>query len=275
MNGTLTFNAGGNLIDLQRPKVMGILNLTEDSFFDGGRYSSFELAIRKAEEHVLNGADILDIGACSTRPGAKMISQEEEINRLLPLVEQLNKAIPQIPISIDTFRAEVAKRTVEAGASIINDISAGQLDSKMFTTIAELQVPYIIMHMRGTPETMQSLTDYDDLVNDIAFYFGEKVAALRKLGVKDIILDPGFGFFSKTLEQNYELLKRLEELHYFNLPILAGISRKSMIYKKLGVTPDEALHGTIALNAILLQKNTHILRVHDVKEAKELIKLIY
>ncbi len=274
MNGTLTFNAGGNLIDLQRPKVMGILNLTEDSFFDGGRYSSFELAIRKAEEHVLNGADILDIGACSTRPGAKMISQEEEINRLLPLVEQLNKAIPQIPISIDTFRAEVAKRTVEAGASIINDISAGQLDSKMFTTIAELQVPYIIMHMRGTPETMQSLTDYDDLVNDIAFYFGEKVAALRKLGVKDIILDPGFGF-SKTLEQNYELLKRLEELHYFNLPILAGISRKSMIYKKLGVTPDEALHGTIALNAILLQKNTHILRVHDVKEAKELIKLIY
>ncbi|HIX53439.1 MAG TPA: dihydropteroate synthase [Candidatus Sphingobacterium stercoripullorum] len=275
MNGTLTFNAGGNLIDLQRPKVMGILNLTEDSFFDGGRYSSFELAIRKAEEHVLNGADILDIGACSTRPGAKMISQEEEINRLLPLVEQLNKAIPQIPISIDTFRAEVAKRTVEAGASIINDISAGQLDSKMFTTIAELQVPYIIMHMRGTPETMQSLTDYDDLVNDIAFYFGEKVAALRKLGVKDIILDPGFGLFSKTLEQNYELLKRLEELHYFNLPILAGISRKSMIYKKLGVTPDEALHGTIALNAILLQKNTHILRVHDVKEAKELIKLIY
>lgn len=274
MNGTLTFNAGGNLIDLQRPKVMGILNLTEDSFFDGGRYSSFELAIRKAEEHVLNGADILDIGACSTRPGAKMISQEEEINRLLPLVEQLNKAIPQIPISIDTFRAEVAKRTVEAGASIINDISAGQLDSKMFTTIAELQVPYIIMHMRGTPESMQSLTDYDDLVNDIAFYFGEKVAALRKLGVKDIILDPGFGFY-KTLEQNYELLKRLEELHYFNLPILAGISRKSMIYKKLGVTPDEALHGTIALNAILLQKNTHILRVHDVKEAKELIKLIY
>lgn len=274
MNGTLTFNARGKLIDLQRPKIMGILNLTEDSFFDGGRYSSLELAIDKAEEHVLNGADILDIGACSTRPGAKMISQEEEISRLLPLVKQLNKVLPQIPISIDTFRAEVAKKTVDAGASMINDISAGQLDSNMFKTIAELQVPYIIMHMRGTPETMQSLTDYDDLVNDIAFYFGQKIAALRKLGVKDIILDPGFGF-SKTLEQNFELLKRLEELHYFNLPILAGISRKSMIYKKLGVTPDEALHDTIALNAILLQKNTHILRVHDVKEAKELIKLIY
>jgi dihydropteroate synthase len=203
-----------------------------------------------------------------------MISAQEEIDRAMPIVERITKNFPDIILSIDTFRADVARACVEGGVHIVNDISGGAIDEDMFATVADLQVPYILMHMRGTPQTMQQLTDYEDIATDIAVYFGDKIAELRALGVKDIVLDPGFGF-SKTVAQNYELLMRLDELQYFDLPILGGISRKSLIYKKLNVTPEEALNGTTALNTLLLERGAHILRVHDVKEAKQLIQLLY
>ena len=266
-------NAGGKLIDFSAPKVMGILNVTPDSFYDGGRYHAVETALRHAQRLLKEGADILDIGAYSSRPGAKDVTTDEEQARLLPIIEALVSHFPECILSIDTFRSDVARTCIEAGAHIINDISGGTLDRQMFNTVAELQVPYILMHMRGTPDTMQQLTDYDDLVQEVNLFFGKQVAALRQLGVKDIILDPGFGF-AKTLAQNYELLNRLEELHIHGLPILGAVSRKSMIYKKLGVTPDEALNGTTALNTLLLAKGVQILRVHDAKAAKEIIDLM-
>lgn len=253
---------------------MGILNVTPDSFFDGGKHNDIGKALQKAEQLIRDGVDIIDIGAYSSRPGAPFIDSAEERKRAIPLITELVKSHPRLLLSIDTFRADVAEACVEAGVHIINDISGGTLDKDMFATVAKLQVPYILMHMRGTPETMQTLTDYDDLVVDVATSLGEKISALRALGVKDIIVDPGFGF-AKTVEQNYELLHRVDELHYFGLPLLGGISRKSMIYKKLGIKADEALTGTIALNTLLLAKGVQLLRVHDVKEAKQLIELLF
>lgn len=271
---TQTINAGGRLITFEKPLIMGILNVTPDSFYDGGKHNNVEQALAQAERLVIDGADIIDIGGYSSRPGAPPVSPEEEINRAIPVIRELVRRHPDLILSIDTFRADVAEACIEAGAHIINDISGGTLDKKMFVTVARLQVPYILMHMRGTPETMQTLTDYDDVVIDVATALGEKISALRALGVKDIILDPGFGF-AKTLEQNHELLHRVDELHYFGLPILGGISRKSMVYKKLGITAEEALAGTIALNTLLLSKGVQLLRVHDVKEAKQLIALLF
>ncbi|TYP98548.1 dihydropteroate synthase [Sphingobacterium allocomposti] len=269
-----SINARGRLVTFERPLVMGILNLTPDSFYDGGQHNTSDTALTKAEQLVADGADIIDIGAYSSRPGASPISVQEEIDRALPLIEALVRQFPDVLLSIDTFRAQVAEEAVKAGVHIINDISGGALDEEIFPTVARLQVPYILMHMRGTPESMQTLTSYDDVVVDIATSLGDKVASLRELGVKDIILDPGFGF-AKTLEQNYELLHRIDELHYFGLPILGGVSRKSMIYKKLNITAQEALTGTIALNTLLLSKGVQLLRVHDVKEARQVVDLLF
>lgn len=264
--------AGNQLLDLSTPKIMGILNLTSDSFFDGGRFNALDKALERAKSLLNDGADIIDLGAYSTRPGAEEVSPKEEITRLVPAIEAISKEFPQAIISIDTFRAEVARATVESGAHMINDVSGGTLDALMFETIAQLDVPYILMHMRGTPKTMQQETEYEDMVRDISLFLGERIAQLRQLGVKDIILDPGFGF-AKTVEQNYMLLDRLEELHVFGLPILGAISRKSMIYKKLGTTPADALNGTTVLNTILLMKGVQMLRVHDVTAAKEAVLL--
>ena len=269
-----SINVAGKLITFDHPIIMGILNVTPDSFYDGGQHNSSEGIYHKAKQMIDDGVDIIDLGAYSSRPGAPLITAQEEIDRAIPAIKIIKEHFPNMPISIDTFRADVAAASIDAGAHIINDISGGQLDSEMFNTVARLQVPYILMHMRGTPETMQQLTQYDDIVNDLGVYFGEKISALRTLGVKDIILDPGFGF-AKTIEQNYELLLRVAELHYHGLPILGGISRKSMIYKKLGITPQESLNSTTALNTLLLERGVQILRVHDVKEAKQLTKLLF
>lgn len=270
---TQTLNINGLLVHFDRPWVMGILNLTPDSFYDGGKYVDVDKALRRAEQMITEGADILDIGAYSSRPGAKEISAQEEIDRLIPALEKIHKNHPHLPISIDTFRSKVAYEGLKAGANMINDISAGELDPDMFDLVASHKAPYIMMHMRGTPQTMQKYIDYTNLIEDIAIYFGRKINELHRLGVTDIVLDPGFGF-SKTLEQNYELLDKIDELHYFGLPILGGISRKSMIYKKLGIEPEQSLLGTTALNTLLLYKGVHIIRVHDVKEAKQLINLL-
>lgn len=269
-----SINLNGTLMTFEKPIIMGILNVTPDSFFDGGKHNAFDAALAKATELINQGVDIIDIGAYSSRPGAPLISAQEEIDRAIPIIKEINNRFPRTPISIDTFRADVAKEAIGAGAHLINDISGGELDDRMFATVADLQVPYILMHMRGTPETMQQLTEYHDITEDIAIYFGERIAQLRALGVKDIILDPGFGF-SKTIPQNYELLQRVDEFHYMGLPILGGISRKSMIYKKLDITPQESLSATTALNTILLSKGVQILRVHDVIEAKQLVSLFY
>lgn len=271
---TQSINAKGRLITFEKPLIMGILNVTPDSFFDGGKHNDTDNALRKAEQLIRDGVDIIDIGAYSSRPGAPVVDAAEELKRALPVITELAKAHPDILLSIDTFRADVAEACVGKGAHIINDISGGTLDKDMFTTVANLQVPYILMHMRGTPETMQTLTDYNDIAVDVATSLGRKISELRAFGVKDIIVDPGFGF-AKTVAQNYELLHRIDELHYFGLPILGGVSRKSMIYKKLGITAEDALIGTIALNTLLLSKGVQILRVHDVKEAKQLIELLF
>lgn len=269
-----SINLNGSLITFEVPLIMGILNVTPDSFFDGGQHSTRISALAHATKLVDAGVDIIDVGAYSSRPGAALISAAEEIDRAIPIIEDLVKTFPHIPLSIDTFRAEVAKAAILAGAHMINDISGGSLDDNMFCTVADLQVPYVLMHMRGTPETMQQLTTYDDVVHDVAVDLGNKISTLRSLGVKDIILDPGYGF-AKTIEQNYELLFRVNELHYHGLPILGGISRKSMIYKKLGIRPQESLNATTALNTLLLDRGVQILRVHDVYEAKQLTQLLF
>jgi len=269
-----TIQINGQLMDFSRPKIMGILNVTPDSFFDGGKHYGLDEALRHTERLLSEGADIIDLGAYSSRPGAKDISAQEEMDRAIPVIEGIRSEFPDAFISVDTFRAEVARASVQAGGHIINDIGGGTLDPLMFETVAELQVPYILMHMRGTPSTMQQLTSYEDVVNDVAVHLGNAVAQLRALGVKDIILDPGYGF-AKTVEQNYELLMRVDQLHYFGLPILGGISRKSMIYKKLDLKPEEVLPSTIALNTLLLERGVQLLRVHDVKEAKQLIDLFF
>ncbi|SDS10796.1 dihydropteroate synthase [Formosa sp. Hel1_31_208] len=267
-----TINCKGRLIDLSTPKVMGILNVTPDSFYDGGRYRNMSAILKQVETMLNEGATFIDIGAYSSKPNANHVSEAEELQRIIPIVEYLVKNFPEVILSVDTFRSQVAKQCVLAGASMINDISAGHLDKAMLKTVAELSVPYIMMHMRGTPQTMQQLTSYDDLIKDILIYFSERIAVARNLGIIDLIIDPGFGF-AKTLEQNYELLDKLELLQMAGLPLLAGVSRKSMIYKILENSSAEALNGTTVLNTIALQKGASILRVHDVMEAVECIQL--
>lgn len=252
---------------------MGILNVTPDSFFEGSRMQSDEQIARRAQQIVEEGGTIIDLGAYSSRPGAADVSAEEETERLRRALGIIRNLYPDVAVSVDTFRAEVARRCVEDfGADIINDISGGQIDEDMFPTVASLNVPYILMHMRGTPQTMQQLTDYADVTAEVLRYFGERVDMLHSMGVKDIILDPGYGF-AKTLEQNYQLLSQQRVLEALDLPILVGVSRKSMICKVLDCTPSEALNGTTALHAFALQQGTHILRVHDVRQAVEVVKL--
>ncbi len=268
-----TINCKGTLIDLSTPKVMGIVNVTPDSFFDGGKLTNSDEIVGQVEKMLHDGATFIDLGGYSSKPGAEFVSETEELNRVIPIVKLLVEKFPDILLSIDTFRSEVAKQAVENGAAIINDISAGLLDGNMLETVAKLQVPYIMMHMKGTPKTMQSLAKYDDLLKEMNFYFSERIAKARSFGLNDIIIDPGFGF-AKTIEHNYELLQNFELLQFHELPILAGISRKSMIYKTLEISPENALNGTTFLHAFCLQKGANILRVHDVKEAVECLKLM-
>lgn len=268
----MTINCKGQLVDLSTPKVMGIMNITPNSFFDGGKYKNENELLERVEKMLSEGADFIDVGAYSSKPNAEFVSEEEEISRIIPVVNLLQKHFPEIILSIDTFRAGVAKACIENGAAIINDISAGKLDNKMLEIIAKLQVPYIMMHMKGTPQTMQTLTQYEDIFKEMLFYFSERIAAARALGINDLIVDPGFGF-AKTLEQNYEVMQKLELLQMLELPLLVGISRKSMIYKTLNTNADMALNGTTVLNTIALSKGAKILRVHDVKEAVECITL--
>ncbi|RKE90786.1 dihydropteroate synthase [Ichthyenterobacterium magnum] len=268
-----SINCKGQLIDLNTPKVMGILNITPDSFYDGGAYKNNSDILSQVYIMLKDGATFIDVGAYSSRPNATHISETEELQRMLPIIELILKEFPDALLSIDTFRSEVAKQCINSGASLINDISAGHIDENMLQTIANLQVPYIMMHMKGTPQTMQEQTHYDDLIKDILSYFSKRIAKARELGIVDLIADPGFGF-AKTTEQNFELLNQLELFNNLDLPLLIGVSRKSMIYKSLGNTANEALNGTSILNTIALQKGASILRVHDVKEAMECIKLV-
>lgn len=268
----MTINCKGRLLDLNSPKVMGILNVTPDSFYDGGKYKD-ELEILNQVETMLNdGATIIDVGGYSSRPGAKEIKINEEIGRVVPVVELILNKFPETLISIDTFRSKVAQKSIVAGASIVNDISAGYLDSDMLSTVGKLGVPYIMMHMRGNPKTMQNQTPYEDLVKEVNSYFAERISIAHEHKIIDIIIDPGFGF-AKTLEQNFELLNKFELLQIVGKPILAGVSRKSMIYKTLDTSSEKALNGTTALNMLALQKGAKILRVHDVKEAMECVTL--
>lgn len=269
----MTINCKGNLIDLSTPKVMGVLNLTPDSFYDGGKYKNESDILSQVYIMLKSGATFVDIGAYSSRPNATHIEEAEELKRLLPIISLIIKEFPEILISIDTFRSQVAKHGIEAGAALINDISAGKLDENMLPTIATLKVPYIMMHMKGTPQTMQQQTDYKNLMKDILFYFSERIAKAHALGIIDVIIDPGFGF-AKTTEQNFELLKHLELLKTLDKAILTGLSRKSMIYKTLKNAPKDALNGTTVLNTVALQKGASILRVHDVKEAMECVTLL-
>lgn len=269
----MTINCKGKLIDLTSPKVMGILNITPDSFYEGSRRTSDAALLTSAEEMLKQGATFLDIGGYSSRPGAEDISIAEELKRVIPAIEAVLQNFPDAIISADTFRAEVASRSLEAGAAMINDIAAGNLDREMLPVIAKYQVPYIMMHMRGNPQTMKEQNNYEDLITDILYYFSEKISAARELGINDIIIDPGFGF-SKNIEQNFELLSKLELFHIAETPVLVGLSRKSTIYKTLNCGPEEALNGTTVLNTVALLKGAQILRVHDVKEAMEAVKLL-
>lgn len=267
-----TINCQGRLLDLSSPLVMGILNVTPDSFFENSRVNDVLLLLEQAEKQLKEGASILDIGGMSTRPGAEMISEMAELNRILPAIRTIVRAFPEAIVSVDTFRASIARACINEGAHIINDISGGSLDDKMYETVADLNVPYILMHTKGTPQTMQSLAHYDDIALEILDYFIKRVGILRGLGVKDIILDVGFGF-AKNTDQNFELLKKLSVFKILECPILAGISRKGMIWKTLGITPEEALNGTTVAHVFALQGGAKILRVHDVKEAVETIRI--
>lgn len=268
----MTINCKGTLIDLSTPKVMGILNITPDSFYDGGKYKNENDILQQVEKMLLEGATFIDIGAYSSRPGAAHISEDEELKRIVPIVTLLVEKFPEIIISIDTFRSKVAEKTIESGAALINDISGGNMDSNMFETIAKLQVPYILMHMQGTPQNMQKNPSYKSVVTDVILFFAKQLFELRKLHVNDVIIDVGFGF-GKTVEHNYELLKELQLFKNLEVPVLTGVSRKSMLYKLLDITPKEALNATTVANTIALQNGTQILRVHDVKEAVEAVKI--
>ncbi len=261
------------IYELDKPLIMGILNVTPDSFFDGGRYEGDDAMLRRARQIVAEGADILDLGAVSTRPGASLPDADAELQRLLPAIALIRAEFPAIPLSVDTFRASVAEECVKAGADIINDISGGLFDERMFPAIADLQVPYVLMHNRTTPDRMAQDTHYDDLVAEVVRFLSEKLDTLYRLGAKDVIIDPGFGF-AKTLEQNYELMRKLDAFRVFDEPLLVGISRKSMIYKFFGTNPGEALNGTTALNTFALLHGARILRVHDVKEAVECVRIV-
>lgn len=261
------------IYDGEKPLVMGILNVTPDSFYDGGRYLSDEAVVSRARTIVAEGADIIDIGAVSTRPGAALPDEAAELQRLLPVLRLVRSEFPETPVSIDTFRARVAERCVEAGADIINDISGGLFDDAMLSAVAHLQVPYVLMHNRTTPDRMAYDTHYDDVVAEVIRFLSEKLDILYRLGAKDVVIDPGFGF-AKTLEQNYELMQNLDAFAVFDEPLLVGISRKSMIYKLLGNSPDDALNGTTALNTYALLHGAKILRVHDVKEAVQCVKIV-
>lgn len=268
----MLINVKGQLLDLSQPKVMGILNLTPDSFYDGGNYLGAEHFLFQTEKMLNEGAMFIDVGAFSSRPNGTWISEEEEWQRLEKPLELLLQKFPELILSIDTFRSKIAHQAIDYGVSMVNDISAGHLDEAMLPLIAQIQVPYIMMHMRGTPQTMSQLTDYDNLIKEVLCYFSERIHYARTLGINDLIIDPGFGF-AKTLEQNFTLLRELEHFQSLQVPILVGVSRKSMIYKTLESSAAEALNGTTALNMVALTKGASILRVHDVKEAMECVKL--
>ena len=270
----MTINCKGKLIDLTTPKIMGILNLTPDSFYDGGKYTNEKEVFSQVEKMLNDGATFIDVGAYSSRPGALFISEEEELKRIVPIVEALISRHPDILISIDTFRSNVAKKCIETGAALINDISAGNMDPEMFRTVSKLNVPYIMMHMQGTPQTMQEKPIYNNVTQEVLFYFSEKIALARSYGINDLIIDPGFGF-GKTNTHNFQLLNELELFKNIELPLLVGVSRKSMIYKTLKIDPKNALNGTTALNTLSVYKGANILRVHDVKEAVECVALIH
>lgn len=269
----MTINCKGTLLDLNSPKVMGILNITPDSFYDGGMYKDETSILNQTEKMLADGATFIDVGAYSSRPGAAEVSEEEELKRIVPVIELLIKKFPDIIISVDTFRSKVAKETISLGAAIINDISGGNLDSKMYETIAKLKVPYILMHMAGTPKTMQNNPTYEDVTKDLIYFFSEKIDQLHRLNISDIIIDVGFGF-GKTIEHNFQLLRNMSVFQHLDKPILAGLSRKSMLYKTLDITAQEALNATTSANTIALLNGANILRVHDVKEAVEAVTLV-
>ena len=274
MSESVYIHVNGRLMDLSRPQVMGIINVTPDSFYAGSRTQTEMALARRVEQVVAEGASILDIGGYSSRSGAADVSPEEEMARLRRGLEVIRRVHPEAVVSVDTFRASVARQCVEEyGVALINDISGGEMDAEMFPTVAALGVPYILMHMQGTPQTMQQAPHYDHLLRDVFLYFARKVQQLRDLGAKDIILDPGFGF-GKTMEDNYALLAHLDEFGIFGLPLLVGVSRKSMITSLLGITPDDALNGTTVINTLCLTKGAHILRVHDVRQAVEAVRLV-
>ena len=273
LNGKFTLNSKGKTIDLSSPKVMAILNLTPDSFYSNSRTTNLDEALQRTADFLNAGANFIDLGAYSSRPGAVHISEEEEIERLIPIVHAIAQEFPEALLSIDTFRAKVAETAINAGAHIVNDISAGGLDEAMFDTVAKLNIPYIMMHMKGNPQTMQENPTYENISTEVVNYFADKITCLQQKGVRDIIIDPGFGF-AKTIDHNYELLQKMDVLNSFKLPILVGFSRKSMITKVLQNKAADALNGTSILNTIALTKGASILRVHDVKEAVECITLV-
>ncbi len=268
----MKINCKGNLIDLSTPKVMGILNITPNSFYDGGSYNNKIAMLNQIEKMIDEGATFIDVGAYSTKPNADFVSEQEEIKRIIPVVQLIVNHFPDVLLSIDTFRSEVANQSINEGASIINDIAAGTFDEKMMETISKHQVPYIMMHLKGGLNSMHEITQYETIVKEIIYYFSKRVALARKFGINDMIVDPGFGF-SKTLSQNYEVLKKLELFSVLDLPLLVGFSRKSMVYKVLDNNPKEALNGTTVLNTLGLSKGANILRVHDVKQAVETISI--
>ncbi|MCL4162540.1 UNVERIFIED_CONTAM: hypothetical protein GTU68_028801 [Idotea baltica] len=269
----MTINCKGTLIDLTSPKVMGILNITPDSFYDGGKYKDEITILKQVEKMLFEGATFIDVGAYSSRPGAKHISEEEELQRIVPVIDLLMKNFPEIIISVDTFRSKIAQETINSGAAIINDISGGTMDANMFETVAKLQVPYILMHMLGTPQNMQKNPVYKDVVEDIISFFAEQIFKLHQLKLNDVIIDVGFGF-GKTINHNFEILKNLSLFKSLDSPILAGVSRKSMLYKTLDISAQEALNATTSANTIALLNGANILRVHDVKEAVEAVKIV-
>ena len=269
----MTINCKGNLVDLSSPKVMGILNITPDSFFDGGKYKNEKEILSQVEKMLLEGATFIDVGAYSSRPGAKHISEEEELQRIIPVINLLIKHFPEIIISVDTFRSKIAEETINAGAAIVNDISGGKMDDNMFATVANLQVPYILMHMLGTPQNMQKNPVYRDVTKEIISFFAAQINRLHQFKLNDVIIDVGFGF-GKTIDHNFEILKNLSLFKSLDAPILAGISRKSMLYKTLDISAKQALNATTSANTIALLNGANILRVHDVKEAVEAIKIV-
>jgi len=270
----LTINCSGRLVSLEKPTVMGIVNVTPDSFYDGGKYNNtLSTVLKQVEKHLEEGATFIDVGGYSSRPNAKNVSVEVELNRVLPVIKEIVKVFPDALVSIDTFRSEVARQSINEGASLVNDISAGNLDAEMPKTVANLQVPYIAMHMKGTPQTMQQNPIYNDVVEDLIYFFSKKIDGFNQLGINDVILDVGFGF-GKTVEDNYRLLKHLDRFKLFKIPILVGISRKSMLYKPLDISPEQALNATTVAHTVALQNGANILRAHDVKEAVEAIHLV-